>query len=51
MLPVFPSAYIDDSLLTEVFVGVLLLWWLTERFGWPTTGLVVPGDWGAILAI
>ena len=51
MLPVFPSAYIDDSLLTAVFVGVLLLWWLTERFGWPTTGLVVPGYLGAILAI
>lgn len=51
MLPIFPSAYIDDSLLTAVFAGVLLLWWLTERFGWPTTGLVVPGYLGAILAI
>jgi hypothetical protein len=51
MLPVFPSAYIDDSLLTAVLIGVLLLWWLSERFGWPATGLVVPGYLGSLFAV
>ncbi|MFT5582835.1 MAG: hypothetical protein ACI9VR_000412 [Cognaticolwellia sp.] len=49
MLEIFPSALVDNSLLTAVLVGVVLLWWLAERFGWPATGLVVPGYVGAVL--
>lgn len=51
MLDLFPSAYIDNSLLTSVLIGVLVLWWLAERFGWPAVGLVVPGYLGAVLAV
>ena len=51
MLHVLPGAYIDNSLLTSVLIGVLVLWWLAERFGWPATGLVVPGYLGAVLAV
>lgn len=49
MLEIFPAALVDNSLLTAVLVGVVLLWWLAERFGWPATGLVVPGYVGAVL--
>ena len=51
MLHLLPGAYIDNSLLTAVLIGVLVLWWLAERFGWPATGLVVPGYLGAVLAV
>ena len=51
MLDLLPGAYVDNSLLTAVLIGVLLLWWLAERFGWPATGLVVPGYLGAVLAV
>ena len=51
MLNLLPGAYIDNSLLTSVLIGVLVLWWLAERFGWPATGLVVPGYLGAVLAV
>lgn len=51
MLEIFPSAFVDNSLLTAVLVGVLVLWWLAERFGWPATGLVVPGYLGAVLSV
>ena len=51
MLDLFPSAYIDNSLLTSVLIGVIMLWWLAERFGWPAVGLVVPGYLGAVLAV
>ena len=51
MLELLPGAYIDNSLLTSVLIGVRVLWWLAERFGWPATGLVVPGYLGAVLAV
>jgi hypothetical protein len=50
-LPLLPAAYIDNSLLTAVLMGVFVLWWLTERFGWPATGLVVPGYLAAVLVV
>ncbi|MED5370704.1 MAG: poly-gamma-glutamate biosynthesis protein PgsC/CapC [Myxococcota bacterium] len=49
MFSIFPAALVDNSLLTAVLVGVVLLWWMAERFGWPATGLVVPGYVGAVL--
>ncbi|MCP4806808.1 MAG: hypothetical protein GY913_06905 [Proteobacteria bacterium] len=51
MLDLLPGAYVDNSLLTAVLLGVVLLWVLAERFGWPATGLVVPGYLGAVLAV
>jgi len=51
MLEIFPSALVDNSLLTAVLVGVVVLWFLAERLGWPATGLVVPGYVGAVLCI
>jgi hypothetical protein len=50
-IPLVPNVYVDNSLLTAVLVGVLLLWWLGERVGWPQSGLVVPGYLAGILVI
>ena len=50
-IPLVPNVYLDNSLLTAVLVGVLLLWWLGERLGWPQSGLVVPGYLAGILVI
>ncbi|MFH1466610.1 MAG: poly-gamma-glutamate biosynthesis protein PgsC/CapC [Pseudomonadota bacterium] len=51
LLTLFPSAYVDNSLLTAVLLGVLLLWLLTEQFGWPQSGLVVPGYLAGVFVI
>jgi hypothetical protein len=48
---VFPSAYVDNSLLTAVLLGVLLIWVLTELYGWPQSGLVVPGYLAGVFVI
>ena len=49
--PLIPSIYVDNSLLTAVLVGVLVLFALGERFGWPQSGLVVPGYLAGILVV
>lgn len=51
LLSVFPSAYVDNSLLTAVLLGVLLIWILTELYGWPQSGLVVPGYLAGVFVI
>lgn len=41
----------DNSLLTAVLLGVLLLWVLSELYGWQQSGLVVPGYLAGVFAI
>ena len=47
----FPSAYVDNSLLTAVLIGVVIIWVLTELYGWPQSGLVVPGYLAGVFII
>ena len=47
----FPSAYVDNSLLTAVLIGVVIIWILTELYGWPQSGLVVPGYLAGVFII
>jgi hypothetical protein len=51
LFPLIPSVYVDNSLLTAVLLGVLILFFLGERFGWPQSGLVVPGYLAGILVV
>lgn len=51
VFPLIPSVYVDNSLLTAVLLGVLILFFLAERFGWPQSGLVVPGYLAGILIV
>ena len=51
LFPLIPSVYVDNSLLTAVLLGVLILFVLGERFGWPQSGLVVPGYLAGILVV
>jgi hypothetical protein len=51
VFPLIPSVYVDNSLLTAVLLGVLILFFLGERFGWPQSGLVVPGYLAGILVV
>ena len=51
VFPLIPSVYVDNSLLTAVLVGVLVLFVLGEMFGWPQSGLVVPGYLAGILVV
>ena len=47
----FPASGLDNSLFTAVFLGLLLLFVLTESFGWVFTGLVVPGYLASVFVI
>ncbi len=51
MLNLFPPPLVDISLLTAVLVGVLLVWALSELFGWHRSGLVVPGYLAGVFVI
>jgi len=51
VFPLIPSVYVDNSLLTAVLLGVLVLFVLGELFGWPQSGLVVPGYLAGILVV
>lgn len=42
-LPVFPEGGLASSVITTVWVGVLVLCFFNLRFGWVLSGLVVPG--------
>jgi hypothetical protein len=48
MLHLFPDRMLDGSIHTAVLVGILLLWFLTERWGWVFAGFVVPGYLAAL---
>jgi len=47
----FPASGLDNSLFTAIFLGLLLLFLLTESFGWVFTGLVVPGYLASVFVI
>ncbi len=51
LLPLVPNTYVDSSLFTAVLLGVLLLFLLGELYGWPQSGLVVPGYLAGVLVI
>lgn len=42
-LPIFPEGALASSVITTVWVGVLVLCFFNLRFGWVLSGLVVPG--------
>lgn len=42
-LPIFPDGSLASSVITTVWVGVLVVCLLNLRFGWVLSGLVVPG--------
>ena len=43
ILPVFPDGSLSSSLITTVWVGVMVVCFFNLRFGWNLTGLIVPG--------
>ena len=50
-LPIFPRSGFDQSVMTPVFLGVLVSWFFTETVGWVFAGLVVPGYLAAVLLL
>lgn len=51
MFPLFPQSSLDSSILTSVLVGLCVVWFFQETFGWNFTGLVVPGYLASVLVI
>lgn len=51
MLALFPPSSLDNSILTSVLVGMLVVWALQETLGWGLSGLVVPGYLATIFLI
>jgi len=51
MLPLFPEFGLENSILAAVLVGVLLLAFFTETFGWVFVGLVVPGYLASVFVL
>ena len=42
-LPLFPAGGLSESVVTTVWVGVLVLAYFNLRLGWNFSGLIVPG--------
>lgn len=42
-LPIFPQGSLAASVITTVWIGVLVVSWFNLRLGWTFSGLVVPG--------
>ncbi len=51
MIELFPASSLDNSILTSVWVGLMVTWLLQERLGWEFTGLVVPGYLASVFII
>lgn len=51
VLHIFPAGSLDSSVITTVWIGVLVLSFFTLRLGWVASGLVVPGYVVPILLI
>lgn len=51
VLELFPPRGLDQSILAAVLMGLLLLLFLTEAFGWVFVGLVVPGYLASVAII
>ncbi|MBC8412865.1 poly-gamma-glutamate biosynthesis protein PgsC/CapC [bacterium] len=43
VLNIFPAGSLDGSIITTVWVGILIFSFFNLRFGWVASGLVVPG--------
>jgi len=50
-LPLFPSSYLSHSVITTVWIGIMVIAFFNLRFGWIFTGLVVPGYLTPLLLI
>ena len=50
-LAVLPSSYLSHSVITTVWVGIMVIAFFNLRFGWIFTGLVVPGYLTPLLLI
>lgn len=50
-LTLFPSRGLDQSILVAVLIGVFVLLFMTEMFGWVWAGLVVPGYLASVFVI
>ncbi len=50
-LPVFPESGLDRSIITTVFVGLVVMVFFSETLGWVFSGLVVPGYLAPIFLI
>ena len=51
MLEIFPASSLDNSVLTPVLVGLLIVWMFQETYGWNFSGLVVPGYLASVLVV
>lgn len=50
-LPIFPASYLSHSVITTVWIGIMVIAFFNLRFGWIFTGLVVPGYLTPLLLI
>ncbi len=50
-LPILPSSYLSHSVITTVWIGILVIGFFNLRFGWVFSGLVVPGYLTPLLLI
>ncbi len=50
-LPIFPESGLSESIITTVLVGLLVVVFFNETFGWVLSGMVVPGYLGPVLVI
>jgi len=50
-LPILPSSYLSHSVITTVWIGILVVGFFNLRFGWVLSGLVVPGYLTPLLLI
>jgi hypothetical protein len=50
-LHLFPDRGLDQSILVAVLLGMLVLLFFTEVFGWVWAGLVVPGYLASVFAV
>ena len=51
VLTLFPERGLDQSILVVVLVGIYVLLFFTEVFGWVWAGLVVPGYLASVFAV
>ncbi|MEA3490916.1 MAG: poly-gamma-glutamate biosynthesis protein PgsC/CapC [Campylobacterota bacterium] len=50
-LPILPSSYLSHSVVTTVWIGIMVIGFFNLRFGWIFSGLVVPGYLTPLLLI
>ncbi len=51
MLELFPERTLDNSIHTAIWLGLMVSWVFTERFGWVFAGFVVPGYLAALAVV